>query len=929
LKLASRTLRQILLCPLAPQLFEVFTASDAFSRLHCWSMSKVDALSRFKLEVDPIVARKWIEPKRCVTTHNALCELCRKTFPNHAGAILNCIYCNVVCHVKCMTEFHQRLNPKKEWICFYCIDYLDESKQTHKTKQENNLCLAKFTHSQIVVAKYWRRFSARKFYIQIYNLIVYLQVRFRVNRRKAAFHKQVQGKMRPFTLRIIRCSNLNLDLTNKKGLAARRKKESAGTHAGGDAEHSSGAEEPESNFIYVVATVLDLGKGHLSQTWRLSSELVPVRLVRKRVSHADVGASAVRPHADQAAHPGHPPGHHPPPPPHLTPVHHVLQQPKHLHVDCSVLLGGVSGYQYVVLTVFQRGSCSRDLLLGQTYVDLSQGMLWKRGGSFSKPLEAQDFAVKDHLGMDTKSDCRPRPQGSIDFELLPVQGLCAGCGIVYAPCAEDLVRLVSLQPRFPGFTVPRPTGGTQDRRKLGAGLAGGALGVGGGGGGSSIHVKMGWVAIADGRIYLYGHFGDSLKVRINVEHFSFFATIRDRAVVYILRSPDFPDLEFRTSAKEEELRWKCAFLSTFRAAQQSLPHRSPPSGETGDGDNSTHNTNSNGASRALPQPQYDMRALVRDLALVEVSRYNGKEAVQLHFYSPGGVVVPQQQLLGASNRHHQQKAAGSGGGSSKQRKGSAEAVSSAVPFLPQHDALLSVAGKGRAHPQHLPPLSALKGSVSTSSIASSSSSSLTAVADSSQQPVPGRHRSMQIAVTSASLASAAAAASSKGALRGLFAEIDSEIAQIEQAKSACKQAFKEYRDDVQASLQPQQPQQQQGQAQRRGSMLLPPQLPHSHSQGPHRHASQRSLHSTASRLLGLHRASSSLSHASADHEGSGTATGSSTQRQGAPTLQGIREAVSDMCAAEEGVLNDKLNSVGAAFVAKVLTAIKQKQHTHS
>ena len=108
--------------------------------------------------VDPILARKWIEPKRCETKHNALCEICQKFFPNHIGSLLHCIYCNVICHVECMLKFQKRLVPTKEWICFYCIDFLDESKKTHKTKQSENLNQANYAKAQIILAKYWRRY---------------------------------------------------------------------------------------------------------------------------------------------------------------------------------------------------------------------------------------------------------------------------------------------------------------------------------------------------------------------------------------------------------------------------------------------------------------------------------------------------------------------------------------------------------------------------------------------------------------------------------------------------------------------------------------------------------------------------------------------------------------------------------------------------
>ena len=830
-----------------------------------------------------------------------------------------------------MTNFQKSLNPKKEWICFYCIDFLDESKRTHRNKQEESLSFAKYTRAQIMIAKYWRRFVALKFYVRIYNLIVFLQVRFRVNQRKKSFHKQVQGKLRPFHLRISRCSYMNLDLSDRKTGKQRRDSLPAtgNTNNSGTVTTSN-----EPHFVYVIATVLDFTKGQLNQTWRIVTDLVSVapqsgHSRRRRHSAGGSSNSTDNINADNSNTDNTDPSNtdksinesmkdpvpepvssqQPSPQPPRPKQYHYYNthpQPKHLYFDCSLLLGGVSGYQIVVLSVYQRGSCSRDLLLGQTYVDLSQGMLWKRGGSFSRKLEAQDFAVKDQMGMDMKTECRAAPQGSIDFELSPVQGLCTACGTVLAPVAEDLIRIVSLQQRFPGFVLPKLAGGGLERRKYAVGMQGSGYGST-----VSLHRRKSWVALADGRIYMYSHFGDSLKLRINVEFFSFYATIRDRAVVYILRSPDFPDLEFSTYNKEEELRWKCAFLSSFRS---KIPislsaHLAPDSPREGD----AGTTNTGGSHRG-----YDFHTLIRDLALLEVSRYAGKESIMMLFYTPTAMVASSHTPTpteGSSSALRTTSATDCA------TAGNSHHSSSSVPMLPpvkvfkeddkKHTARASTA-VGGAHglpPVGLKPrisfldnphpLIPAKSSASIGSLASQSSSYWTDTEGSDTARTYASdlgHTGSAKLPAPPSTTPADTSHNTEGPLKNLFDEIDREIAHIQDVKNKYK---KEYRDDRLH-------QQQQMQA----------------------IAAMRSGHHTHRRRQHRPRPSLTAHHMLSKHRSEGETDGAHAGLEGPPpSLQSIREAVSEAYAVEESTMSEQLNTVGAEFVARILTTMRQKKVT--
>ncbi|KAJ1389302.1 hypothetical protein B484DRAFT_439916, partial [Ochromonadaceae sp. CCMP2298] len=79
-----------------------------------------------------------------------------------------------------------------------------------------------------------------------------------------------------------------------------------------------------------------------------------------------------------------------------------------LSVDFNCMIPGVSGFQYVVLTLYQKGG--------------------------------------------------------VEFELQPLTGLTAECGSVLGPDTDELVRLVGLLPRFPGLHLPRRS---RERQKLG------------------------------------------------------------------------------------------------------------------------------------------------------------------------------------------------------------------------------------------------------------------------------------------------------------------------------------------------------------------------------------------------------------------------------------------------------------------------------
>ena len=152
----------------------------------------------------------WIQPKAqdAVTAkHNFNCEICLQ-HGTSSDQLMKCIYCNVVCHFPCLKKFYKSSRFEKQWICFYCVDYLDDSRRTYDEDLKSCVNYELHKKCQIMVAKNFRRYIVRKWYLRIYLLIVRLQVMFHVRRRKKMFMATLQSKLRPMKLRLIRCTNL-------------------------------------------------------------------------------------------------------------------------------------------------------------------------------------------------------------------------------------------------------------------------------------------------------------------------------------------------------------------------------------------------------------------------------------------------------------------------------------------------------------------------------------------------------------------------------------------------------------------------------------------------------------------------------------------------------------------------------------------------
>lgn len=134
----------------------------------------------------------------------------------------------------------------------------------------------------------------------------------------------------------------------------------------------------------------------------------------------------------------------------------------------------------------------------------------------------------------------------------------------------------------------------------------------------------------------------------------------------------------------------------------------------------------------------------------------------------------------------------------------------------------------------------------------------------------------------------------KKAEKGVFDEIDQEIANIQAVKAKYKKEAKEYKEE------------------RRKRVV---------ADGSAHNNAHSSAHSNMYSTSSIGSNASSHSHASSH----GTSRDLAAVVTKAISLQSIKEAVSDIYEAEEGILNEKVNSVGARFVTNVLASLKQRK----
>ena len=208
---------------------------------------------------EEVLKRKWIHPKPLNPTvhHNTLCEFCSGLVGGrNSDCTLMCIYCNVVVHRNCLLSTKKQLfspNVKtirkinsKSWVCFYCIESLDNSKMIFDREQNTAKNYQIMVGAQIIIAKYWRRRMERRRYLNICKVVLKLQVWFRLRKKRRIYLQRKLEKLRVIKRTIEHAENV-LVCTEKAS--------------------SPKAERATAISYYVVIAVVDKTRGLCTQSW--------------------------------------------------------------------------------------------------------------------------------------------------------------------------------------------------------------------------------------------------------------------------------------------------------------------------------------------------------------------------------------------------------------------------------------------------------------------------------------------------------------------------------------------------------------------------------------------------------------------------------------------------------------------------------------
>lgn len=458
-------------------------------------------------EIPQLLEKKWVQPRQHeVITHNINCEICLAP-TSISRMLLKCVYCNIVCHQTCLQKFYKNFHIRdpKMWICFYCVDDLDDSRSRFDREHQELIDHDLRIQAQIIIAKYWRRFVSRCFYLRVYTTVVKLQIIYHVRHRKRDFMQSLQAKLRPIKIRIIKCSHIMV-MDSKSSVAT------SNNPTSNNASSPKNKNMKKEHHFFMIVTVLEIANGFVNQTWRANT-------------------------TDFLA---------------ITPPN----TPFDLKCDEKVFLGGVSGFHTVVITLFQKGY-GRDYIVGQVYIDLTLNFLWRRGGRFTLQWSGQDFAIKDYSGMELKADSRMLPHGSIEFEITTYHGMNSDCGHCMGTSMEDLIRMLHRLPAYSGYQLPHKTINTSSKKaEISAAL--------GASNSYNFPMKRMWIAIAEGNIYVFNHFGDQLKLIFELSLFTPAYEYKEKRVIFKVQRNGYPDFQFHPIHMSETLRWKCAFLSSLR-----------------------------------------------------------------------------------------------------------------------------------------------------------------------------------------------------------------------------------------------------------------------------------------------------------------------------------------------------------------------------
>jgi hypothetical protein len=74
---------------------------------------------------------KWIPPRHwdLIEKRNLLCDVCSSPVSYCDAVDKMCSLCNVVAHISCLSSFQRNLSYRNCWICQYCAEDIEISKE--------------------------------------------------------------------------------------------------------------------------------------------------------------------------------------------------------------------------------------------------------------------------------------------------------------------------------------------------------------------------------------------------------------------------------------------------------------------------------------------------------------------------------------------------------------------------------------------------------------------------------------------------------------------------------------------------------------------------------------------------------------------------------------------------------------------------------
>jgi hypothetical protein len=356
--------------------------------------------------------------------YNKCCELCGEIVDQKkVEELLKCIYCNVVVHITCAVEGNvfDESEPKDKWMCHFCLDTIEYEKNYRKVVEAKKEEERKEFLAQIVISKHWRGSIAQRLYRKIVRGVAKFQRLYFIYVRKRLFSVKKQQFFRP--IKLIIHSITDLYMTDRDPRRSRASFSSPQSSSNSNSplpalknlspEHHP--QQPASRFlerdlpIYLLIHVMDLSSGTFVQAWRneTSLKILP-------------------------------------------------NNPNHLYSEIlfneDFLLGGVTGFHHVVLTLFQKGHSGKELFIGQSFLELSANMAWKRGGKHTLPLHDCSYVLRDNTGMEIKCDTRGyKPMGNIVIELSTAHGMNTWCGASHGSAPDEFIRALG---KFPMESIP-------------------------------------------------------------------------------------------------------------------------------------------------------------------------------------------------------------------------------------------------------------------------------------------------------------------------------------------------------------------------------------------------------------------------------------------------------------------------------------------